>query len=210
MLFYFLLATSYIQIKQKCKFEKLYQLSSRIMEEKIAKNIKSNQNLNYWIQCREINGQILQIFAEIRAQNSFWSKYLTIYFSVYIMEICYFSYCLFFNSASNVLQRLFFAFFATEFLLIILYVTLECSKIVNTNCAMHRKSQRICLQLQLLYRFKITHLLKTDLMAMNYRNIASISFKLLNNYKINSKMFQMLFSYISLFFIMIVRQNQQN
>src|SRR5699024_6803992 len=147
------------------------------------------------------------IFAEIKAQNRFWSRYMTIYFAVYIIEICYLAYIFLFVQSSLGFQKLFFIFIAAEFLILIIGVTLEGSKVVNKNCRMHKRMQRIALKAQLLYRFNVRERLKMDQMAMNYRNVSRICFTLLNGYRINSKMFQLIFYYITLLFMMIFRDS---
>lgn len=51
----------------------------------------------------------------------------------------------------------------------------------------------------------LSGLFKVEQMAANYRNIESVSaFRLSVGYEINSKMFQMLFTYTSLYFMMIL------
>lgn len=39
-----------------------------------------------------IHDQIVALYQEISVHNNFWSKYLTCYFVVYMMEICYLFY----------------------------------------------------------------------------------------------------------------------
>ena len=230
LLYYFVLATRYIRIKQSCRQLRLTRLADIIRKKVVSSPFTNNsrkslQNSSVWRAFQRLNGQFLLIFEEIWAQNRFWCKYLTVYFLVYIIDIVYLWYSFFFldTSALGILQ-VFFPFFAIEFTLLLVIVTLECSGIVAKNCQTHRDSQRVLLQLQLVYPLTVFDLLKIDSMAVNYKNIPQICFKLLNNYQINSNMFQMvlnsseysydlliisifqLFSYTSLLFLMVVQK----
>ena len=149
-------------------------------------------NSSLWRRLQEVNRQMLALFEEIRAQNRFWSKYLTIYFVVYIIEIVYLSYSyLFFDTAELGILQLFFPLFAVNFMLVLVLVTLECSQVVAKNCQLYRDMQRATAQLQRIYPLRVGDQQVVDSMAANYRNVPGICFKMLNNYRINSQMFQM-------------------
>lgn len=149
-------------------------------------------NSSLWRRLQEVNRQMLALFEEIRAQNRFWSKYLTIYFVVYIIEIVYLSYSyLFLDTAELGILQLFFPLFAVNFMLVLVLVTLECSQVVAKNCQLYREMQRATAQLQRIYPLRVGDQLVVDSMAANYRNVPGICFKMLNNYRINSQMFQM-------------------
>ena len=219
MLYYFGLAVRYIRVKQRCRKRRVAELAARI-DQKIASSFTvsaagggqnnssaagSSSNNNWtnrqkqlmnsflWRRLQEVNRQMLALFEEIRAQNRFWSKYLTIYFVVYIIEIVYLSYSyLFLDTAElGVLLQLFFPLFAVNFMLVLVLVTLECSQVVAKNCHLYRDMQRATAQLQQIYPLRVGDQLTVDSMAANYRNVPGICFKMLNNYRINSQMFQM-------------------
>ena len=63
------------------------------------------------------------------------------------------------------IKRLFFIFFTIEFILLLIYITLECSRIVTTNERMHRDMQQISLKFKT--SLTITELLKLDQMEAN-------------------------------------------
>src|SRR5699024_7769138 len=108
------------------------------------------------------------------------SRYLTIYFIVYIIEMCYFVYASFFVKGSFGFEKLFFLFLAIEFFILIVYVTLECSKVVNNNRQMYGQSLRMAIQIERLHRFNVRQMLKLDQMIMNSKNVSRICFKLTN------------------------------
>src|SRR5699024_4042815 len=96
----------------------------------------------------QIQGQILFIYEEIQAHNRFWSKYLTIYFVVYILEVCILTYAALYVPSDIGFQKTFFIFFDVEFFLLLIWVTYECSLTVYNNTVAHRRSQQFYLQLQ--------------------------------------------------------------
>lgn len=69
---------------------------------------------------------------------------------------------------------------------------------------MSKQSQRIALQMQRIYAVSLGDLLKIDLKAANYKNIAGICFKLMNDYRINSQMFQLVNKYKNYFCQVVV------
>ncbi len=189
---------SYIKIKQDFSEKKLNSLSATISTLQAKSDVHTtrksltDQHRPLWSKLKKINREVLAIYEEIRAQNQFYCRYLSIYFLVYIVEICYLSYVFFFNDSPDLLlERCFCLLMAADFLLIIVYVTFKCSLLVSRGCTMARQSQQISLKLQRVHALKLPDLLKTDQMASNYKNIAGICFKLLNDYKINSQMFQL-------------------
>lgn len=190
MPFHFSINTSYFRIKQNYKLSQLKKLLINIV------NVKKNRdvhpaNMKTWKNFKNINKQFLVLFNEIKAQNVLWSKFLTIYFISYINEICYLAYSFFFVPTGLGWKKTFFAFFAAQFMFSLILITVECSRIVEKNCTIHRKSQQLALQLQKVMPFSVGEMLKIDRLAMDYKNIRRVSFKLLNNYRIDSKFFQM-------------------
>ncbi len=136
-----------------------------------------------------------QIYEEVRGQNHFWSKYLTVYFAVYILEIAYLSYAFFFTQTESFLYKVFFAFLAIEFAALLLYITLECSQIVACNRRTHWRIWRILMTQnanpQQLNKSLINETINLDQMAAGSRTVEKVCFKLVNNYRINSQMFQL-------------------
>lgn len=212
MIFYFLLVVRYIRIKQGCLQDKITQFEKLITGNQEIHNHQGIQQQHYRL-WKSLNVEIASIHDEIRGHNRFWSKYLTLYFALYIMEvflefnlsfsnkffiikICYFTYGVLFTS-ERLLDKVFFAFFAIEFSFLLLIVTLECSQLVAYNKKSYWKMRRLLdLQLQshnnfLRHLLSVNELLKLDRMAATSRDVASVCFKLLNNYHINSQMFQL-------------------
>ncbi len=118
-----------------------------------------------WNGLNNLNLETFRIFDEIKSHNSYWSKYTTVYFVVYILEICYLSYAFLFVPTNVGIKRLFFIFFTIEFILLLIYITLECSRVVTTNERMHRDMQQISLKFKT--SLTITELLKLDQMEAN-------------------------------------------
>ena len=176
LIFYFLLVVQYIQIKQKVTAEKIESLNKR----------------NFWRTFSQLNQSNARIFDEI-CQN-YWSKYLSIYFCVYIVEIVYMSYTMLFNSVA-LFDRLFFGYIMVIFVTLLMTITLECSRVVGANQKFHNKMKKIgTQQLRLKHKksliLKVFQLLKLDLMIAGSEHLPNVCFKLLNGYRINSQMFQ--------------------
>jgi len=208
MLFYFLLTTRYLQIRQRFKSAQLAALNHKLTQ---SRHRSSMMHL-LLLQFNSLTSAITtNIYREIRVHNHFWAKYLTVYFVVYIMETCYMAYAFLFIHTRNGFIRWFFAYFAWQFAAILLLVTYECSVIVYCNCRMQRQQQRFCRQYQAIgncsNRLRVIDLLKFDSLAANQRSVARLTFTLSNNYRINSQMFELILSYISLLFMMILRRN---
>lgn len=207
MIFFFLMVVRYIRIKQQCIKVKVVKILKKNQAD--FSTLKTTSGISHSRQTsfKRINAKMLSIYEEIKGQNQYWSKFITIYFAVYIMEICYLSYAFFFVPISEItFSKYFFGFFSAEFTLLLLYVTLECSRVVSLNVQMYRD----CLKMALEYTRKagigvvlggnsrskrkvrlLAELLQLDNMAANSQNVNRICFKWTNNYRINSQMFEL-------------------
>lgn len=74
---------------------------------------------------------------------------------------------------------------------------------------MAREMARIALKLTLRNKASLGIFVKIEKLFANYRNIPNISFKLLDNYPINSQMFQFLFYYTSVLFMIIFQKQEK-
>lgn len=204
MLFYFGLTVHYIAAKQISYQKRVARLAlkvdgriSGLPDRTKTSTIEENpfiqaKNILLWRHFSKVNSQSAVLYEEIAAQNDFWSKYLSIYFAVYIVEIVYLTYCIFFIDTSSLgVLQLFFPLFAVNFTFNLVLVTLECSKIVSRNCRVHRQTERLLVQFQLIHSLSVSDLMKVDAMAYNYQNVPRVCFKMINNYQINSQMFQL-------------------
>ena len=140
---------------------------------------------------QQIHNQIVALYQEISVHNNFWSKYLTCYFIVYMMEICYLFYGYLFVKMTQIFPQIVFGFFFVEFVLLLLYVTLACSRVVTLNNTMHQQCVHIGFVIKQNQLLPVGDQLKIDLMRANTKNIPKICFKLINNYRVNSQMFEM-------------------
>ncbi len=196
LILYFLLVVRYIRIKQKCLQKRILQLETvaSSLEDSEFQHSHQQKMSRLWRAFKSLNLNLTAIHEEIRGQNRLWSKYLSLYFAIYIMEICFFSYTIFFvsNSSSKVFGKLIFATFGLEFMVLLLFITLECSKVVTSNKRSHLQLGRIVLSFSQSERFlSVFELLKLDQAAARGRDVASVCFKLVNGYRINSQMFQL-------------------
>lgn len=199
MLFYFMMVIRYIRIKQRCCQVKIDKLTKKIQVKLSSKHTSKEHSNNLWLAFKQIYLQMLEIHKEIRGQNSFWSPFITIYFVVYQVQACYLTYAVIFVSIEEASTKFIFGYCAVEFMLLLFYVTLECSRIVNMNMRMHGD----CLKMALKFtensrknygdnvsRF-VAELLLLDNMAANRKKITQICFKWTNDYRVNSQMFQL-------------------
>ncbi len=165
---------------------------------------------------------MVSLFEEIRLYNRFWAKYITSLFLVCCLEVCYFAFIiLIYSSTIPGYQTFVFSFVAIILLFFLVFLTFLCSTLVYRSARLARQAQQVAMMLAansvVLSNFQsassasfwhyrhLSGLFKVDQMAANYRNIESVSaFRLSVGYEINSKMFQMLFTYTSLYFMMIL------
>lgn len=153
MMFYFILTAHYILIKQNFVSKKLDRLVGKLFKSKTGPG-------QFLRQFDRISSEILALYLEIRVQNRFWSKYVTAYFVVYIMEVCYMGYAFLFIPNSSGAVRFFFAFFALYFVLVLLVLTYECSCIVHRNRAILAERRLFTKLYQQRYKTVVQKLLK--------------------------------------------------
>lgn len=195
MMFHFLMTLRYIRIKQKRRLSQINKLN-KLLKIKEHFAIKDFKILHRF---KRIHNEIVTLYQEINAHNLFWSKYLTCYFVVYTMEICYLFYGYLFVKMTEIFPQIVFSFFFVEFALLLLYVTLECSRIVTLNNQMHQQCLHTAFLIKQTKLLKIRDQLKLDFIAANSKNIPKICFKLINNYRVNSQMFEMVKTFYIMF-----------
>ncbi len=185
----------------------------------------SFSRLQLWRSYRWLHLELVALLEHISWQNLFWRKYLTIYFFGYTVFSVYFLYIYFFyledsNAAGVQLSwtmRHFFSLFGVEYAALLLFVTWQCSKIARRNVLLHRSlitiGRRLQAQQQQQHGLTLADRLKSDQLAADRRDIEKSktgAFTLATGYPINSKMFEMLFSYLSVIFMMVFKDNHQN
>lgn len=217
----------YLKIKQDFLSKKLVSLADEVasFESKMLENadrvFSVNQNKNKLIaenhtyltlKLQKIKTQLRALYEEVDLQDRFWNLYISLYFLVYDVEICYQAFVFLFGKSSDsapnyYIARLNCAVMSVNFFAILLSITYQCSGVVKRNGAMSRQSQVLGRKLTMLLisstngkeavpqnnaniRY-IRELLKSDLDADNYKNIGGICFRLLNDWRINSSMFEM-------------------
>ncbi len=177
---------------------------------------------------RRLHLELAALFEHISRQNLFWRKYLTIYFFGYTVFSVYFLYIYFFyledsNAAGVQLSwtmRHFFSLFGVEYAALLLFVTWQCSKIARRNVLLHRRLITIGRRLQAQQQqqqqqqhgLTLADRLKGDQLAADRRDIEKSktgAFTLYTGYPINSRMFELLFSYLSVIFMMVFKDNHQ-
>ncbi len=195
IIFYFLLNVRYIRLKQKALEMRI--LRFEIVVKQNSKKLKNQVNLQtrFLATFKSLNLEAAQLYEKIEKGHArFWNKYLTIFFAIYVLEICFFSHALLFATHSDAfVDRFFLAFFISFFIFILNYVTLECSRMVAHNFRSYRTMQR--LSLIILQNSKHDHLLnasellKFDQLAESSETVTRVTFVLMANYRINSEMF---------------------
>ena len=210
LIYYFVLNSRYLRAKQKCIMKKLVSLEQR-------KLVFSSTSETFWSNFRNLNSDLVTFNKELtKGQNCFWQKYLSIYFSIYMVEICYLTYCFFFLSKTVNLTSYILISAAVNFVIILFYVTLQCSKIVNTNVTVFRQTMRMAMLRVANYkgdkkefRKVLNHLRKINLMAANEQfTREDVSFTLVTGHQINSTMFQTVAIYTLMFFMIVFKDNE--
>lgn len=188
---YFFLTTGYLRIKQTYLCRGIHTLHRR----------QFGRESTFWWTFQCIHWQIGQLYEETSAQNRFWCKYLSVLFLYSVVQIAYFTYTSLFVAGSLPMKLLFGACGVENFAAL-LAVTWCCSRLIRQNYGMSREWQQIVGKQEKRYPFRLGQQLKFDQLAGNYKNIGKVSFKLLDNYTINSQMFEMVsFFHLFVFFL---------
>lgn len=197
MILYFCVTTTrYLRIKLRFKTAALQKLAAEVRRKKRRKTDYRRKT-----------------FAELWA--TFGQLHLTVYFAFFTVEICYFAFILLFVVIEEKLLAQCLNFIGAEFLLLLLYVTWQSSRILYQSGRMHRQAVQLALKMGQSAGgsrkgFSLADHLKVNRMEDNHRSVATQScFHLVTGQQINSKMFEMLFSYISLVFMMVFKNHKK-
>ena len=217
MILYFCVTTTrYLRIKLRFKTAALQKLAAEVRRKKRRKTDYRRKTFSeLWTTFGQLHLQMVEFFSEIGGHHRFWSKYLTVYFAFFTVEICYFAFILFFVVIEEKLLAQCLNFIGAEFLLLLLYVTWQSSRILYQSGRMHRQAVQLALKMGQSAGgsrkgFSLADHLKVNRMEDNHRSVATQScFHLVTGQQINSKMFEMLFSYISLVFMMVFKNHKK-
>lgn len=211
LIYFFVLTSRYLRAKQKCAAEKL-----KILEKNDQTLPSWKTSKTFWYNFQKLNSSSVAFQKELNGQNKFWQSFLSIYFSVYMVETCYLSYCFFFLSTTADITTCVIFSASCNFVVILFYVTLQCSRIVNTKVTMFRQTMRMAVQKVAsdkkdLKEFKkvLCYLMKINLMAANEQFAGEdVSFTLITGHLINSTMFQSVATYTLMFFMIVFKDNE--
>lgn len=195
MLYFFIVTARYLRIKQQFKFRKLKSLSAKLIQRInnfSNKNPTKFKSRTFLQKYARLNREIISLFQEIRAQNRFWSRYLTIYALAYIVEICELTYVFVFYAERI---KYLYAFLNVQFISILVLLTAECSLILYRNAQIHQLKRRFVL-VHLLFdqqqqSLSIHNLLKFNSTEANQKAFCKTGFTLINNWQINSRMLEL-------------------
>ncbi len=210
MIYYLCMTSQYIFYKlqfKKLQYNNLLDKVSTHIQKKKEFSVENYKNC-YWTQFLVLNNQIFSICREITAHNKFWSKYLTFFYLFYVLDCSFYSYGFFFDDSSNIdfyIFKIFFGICTFDFLFIIIYVTWQCSKVVFQNCQIQKIAQVLAKRLILVHQPNIRDMLITDAIASNYKSVKKASFKLLNDYRVDSQMFHLLLTYTTILYLMVFK-----
>ncbi|KAH9402505.1 hypothetical protein TYRP_016032 [Tyrophagus putrescentiae] len=200
---------AYLRVKQKLTVEQLTGLEKQEF-------ISSKISTEFWSFFRKLNSKTLIFQKEVESQNRLWSIYLSIYFVVYMADICYLSYTFFFvpSTVGFIADVLILA--AGNFAIILFYVTLQCSKIVNSSEMMYRQMMRMAMRRfevdgsKKMLRTSLKNLLEVEQKAAEHADQskeAFYSFTLVTGHQINSALFQSVATYTLMFFMIVFKDN---
>lgn len=184
-IFFFCMTCRYLQIKQNFIKDQMKKLSQTL-------NATDRKQQKYWKIFKNLLEKVSNLHDEILGANDFWGTYLSWYFLMFTFKICYICYMIFFGNAIY-LHKSFFFLLGLKFFFVLNYVTLQCSIIVQNNICIEKKSQMLFRQFAVFGQLQIVDLLKFDRQVENASNIDQISFKLSNDFIIDSKGFEMVF-----------------
>ena len=210
VIYFFILCCKYLRVKQKLTVEQLTGLEKQEF-------ISSKISTEFWSFFRKLNSKTLIFQKEIEIQNRLWSIYLSIYFVVYMADICYLSYTFFFvpSTVGFIADVLILA--AGNFAIILFYVTLQCSKIVNSSEMMYRQMMRMAMRRfevdgsKKMLRTSLKNLLEVEQKAAEHADQskeAFYSFTLVTGHQINSALFQSVATYTLMFFMIVFKDSE--
>jgi len=163
----FFLTTRCLILKQRICLEKFRDLNFRIGQRELnsrltLKGQKDQFATHHYMQRFDsIYLKLLNLFKEIRAYNSFWTLYLTTYFVVYVVELCFLTYCyIFFMEFMDIFFMGFSLFLVLYFLFTLSLMLFECSLIVHYNVLTHKEITRFGKMYQASSAVSLTHRLK--------------------------------------------------
>ncbi len=209
VIYFFILSCQYLRVKQKCTME---QLSS--LEKREFSSSSSKVSNNFWNLFKKLNSITWTFQKKIASYNRFWSKYLSIYFLVYMMEICYLSYCFFFLSTTADLTSYVLILAAGNFVIILFYITLQCSKIDSARETVHRQTMRMAIRRFVKNDGKkefLKNLFEVEQKAAEHADQCGetfYSFTLVTGHKINSAMFETVALQTLMFFMIVFKESE--
>lgn len=108
-----------------------------------------------------LSQQTVALYDQIQGHNRFWNPILAVYFACYILEVCYLSLGLFLSSGKssaagmNIQSQAYFITFGADFMLLLLWMTHECSVIVRKNGQIQRQKRRFYSLMMQLNSYKV-------------------------------------------------------
>jgi len=143
MVYFFVLTTRCIQIQQEHLEQRINSLYRKCSFVSFHRKRKKRASPKFYLfrvdKCATLNLECFNLFAYIHQQNGFWSPYLSIYFSLYVIQICYTAYAFLFVVSEQPNQRAFFLVFGAQFFLLLATITYQASSIITTNCRFYRQ-----------------------------------------------------------------------
>lgn len=139
---YFILTVKYIRLKQEFQIEELEKQHRQLLQ--ISYHTPSGSKYRLFsVYVAKSPKQTAAIFHEIVTYNRFWSRIVSNYFLIYIIQIVYLAYSFFLITTTiSFLQRQFFIFFAVNFIATLTYVTFQCNRVVQNNETIFKRSRQ--------------------------------------------------------------------
>ena len=139
MIFFVIIASRCIQIRQQSILSKLSELNSKLTIKAHCRK-RPNHALCWW-QYLSLNREMLRFCKHIQVHSRYWSPYLTIMLPYYNIINCYLAYM------SVVIDipfgvRLFFILITIEIGLVFFALIKECAKVVKCNDQMLMQNRR--------------------------------------------------------------------
>ncbi|KAH9403472.1 hypothetical protein TYRP_015364 [Tyrophagus putrescentiae] len=223
---YTLLTSNYIVIWQKAIYKKTTNKMAHF-EKKFNKveNRKNNQTDHYQFIDEQARFQSLLYFRSFLAQNGRWNELcsalsaysrlcqplLSTIFPFIITIQCYLLYIILLLPSASIPPSFKYVCLLTitEFNLFLLVVTNQCARVVTFNRRFHKLNRKFYDSLQQNNALHGIYVLKAELLQ-DHGRFGPFGFRLVGDYRITNRTFNAVLTYISIFFMFLVKDAYKN
>ena len=159
---YFLLTTNYVHFKQKS----LLQFYDKISMKSIKTLLDNNYMKIIWSKYHRINYHIDDLCQSIDGLNRFWSRYVTIQYTLNISFVTYSLYILFYVKLELIEKQVFILVISYSTFILVVLICL-CAKIVQNNRILDLQNRNYLLKFESSQIFRPSLIIKVLFLYLN-------------------------------------------